>query len=220
MYRFLRFFVVRPVMFAFFRVRVSGLSNIPKRGGVILAGNHIAFIDSVFVPAVVLRPMTYLTASDYFTKTGLGGRLLGWFLTQIGQLPIDRAGGSAAKASLQTGLGVLASGGALGIYPEGSRSRDGSLHRGRTGVARMVLSSGVPIVPFGIQGSDQVMVKGSKLPRRARVTVVFGEPIHFEKVEGDYDATRLRAVTDEVMAAIAALTPQEYVDSYSTGRGA
>lgn len=218
MYRFFRFFAVRPVMFLFFRTRVVGLENIPKRGGVIIAGNHIAFIDSVFVPGAANRPMTYLTGSDYFTKTGFGGRLLGWFLTQIGQLPIDRAGGSASKAALDTGIGVLERGGALGIYPEGSRSRDGKLHKGRTGVARLVLSSGVPVVPCGIVGSDGVMVKGSKLPRRARVTVTFGEPLTFEKVTGDYDAARLRAVTDEIMAAVQKLTPQEYVDTYVSAR--
>jgi 1-acyl-sn-glycerol-3-phosphate acyltransferase len=219
MYWFLRAFVARPAMFAFFRLRVEGLSNIPKDGGVILAGNHIAFIDSVFIPVVAPRRMTYLVGSNYMSGRSLPGRLLGWFLRNIGMVPIDRAGGSAAKASLEKGLEVLRDGGVIGIYPEGSRSRDGLLHKGRTGVARLVLASGVPVVPMSIQGSDGVMAPGSKLPRRARVTVTFAPPLHFETTTGDYDATRLREVTDEIMRAVGTLTPQRYIDSYAPPRG-
>lgn len=220
MYEFFRDTMVRPVMFLFFHVTVRGLENIPKRGGVILAGNHIAFIDSVFIPGAVRRKVTYLVGSDYFSKRSPAGRLLGWFLRNIGMVPIDRKGGSAAKASLETGLAVLGRGGAIGIYPEGSRSRDGKLHKGRTGVARLVLASGVPVVPMSIHGSDGVMAKGSKLPKRAHVTITFSPELTFETVVGDYDAPRLREVTDEIMRAVAAITPQEYDDSYSSsGRG-
>ncbi|RKR74669.1 lysophospholipid acyltransferase family protein [Frondihabitans australicus] len=219
MYWFLRLFVARPAAFGLFRIRVRGLSNIPKRGGIVLAGNHIAFIDSVFVPVVVPRPMTYLVGSNYMSQTSALGRLLGWFLRAIHQLPIDRSGGSASKASLDAGVEALARGAAIGIYPEGSRSRDGRLHRGRTGVARLLLATGAPVVPFAIQGSDRVTTKGLTRAKRADVTIVFGEPLTFAKADGDVDAGRMREVTDEIMRAIGALTPQEYDDSYTTSRG-
>jgi 1-acyl-sn-glycerol-3-phosphate acyltransferase len=216
MYWFLRLFVARPLAYALFRIRVSGLSNIPKRGGVVLAGNHIAFIDSVFVPCVVPRKMTYLVGSNYMSGTSVPGRILGWFLRQIGQLPIDRSGGSASKASLEAGTKAIAEGAAIGIYPEGSRSRDGRLHRGRTGVARLLLATGAPVVPFSIQGSDRVTPPGTKKRRRATITITFGEPLTFPRADGDVDAVRMREVTDEVMRAIGRLTPQEYDDTYTT----
>lgn len=216
MYWFLRLFAARPLAYALFRIRVSGLSNIPKRGGIVLAGNHIAFIDSVFVPSVVPRKMTYLVGSNYMSGTSLPGRFLAWFLRQIGQLPIDRSGGSASKASLEAGTKAIAEGAAIGIYPEGSRSRDGRLHRGRTGVARLLLATGAPVVPFSIQGSDGATPPGAKKRRRATITITFGEPLTFEKADGDVDAVRMREVTDEVMRAIGRLTPQEYVDTYTT----
>ncbi|ARC56393.1 1-acyl-sn-glycerol-3-phosphate acyltransferase [Frondihabitans sp. 762G35] len=221
MYSFFRATVVRPVLFLWFHVRVTGRDNIPRRGPVIIASNHLDFLDSLFLPAVVQRKMTYLVAADYYAKKSLLGRLLGWFLTQIGQLPIDRSGGSASKASLETGLRVLENDGLIGIYPEGTRSRDGLMHRGRTGVARLVLASGVTVIPAAIQGSDRIRVAGSRLPKRADIQITFGRPLHFETVDGDYDAKRLRAVTDEIMQEIARLTPQEYVDSYAptTERG-
>lgn len=215
MYRILRALVVRPVLFAFFHVRVTGLSNVPRRGPVILASNHLAFIDSLFIPAVVKRKMTYLVASTYYQKTSPLGRALGWFLRQIGQLPLDRSGGSASKAALDTGLRVLTENGLIGIYPEGTRSRDGRMHRGRTGIARLVLASGVPVVPVAIAGTDRIFVPGKRLPRRATITIRFGEPLSFETVEGDYDAMRLRVVTDEIMHTIGAMTTQEYVDEYA-----
>lgn len=215
MYAFFRALVVRPVLFWWFRVRVVGLENVPKRGPVILASNHLAFIDSVVIPGVVKRPMTYLVASTYYEKSGFGGRLLGWFLRQIGQLPIDRSGGSASKASLETGLQVLSENGLIGIYPEGSRSRDGKMHRGRTGVARLVLASGVPVVPCAVTGTDRIFVPGKRLPRRGGITVELGRPLQFETVEGDYDAPRLRAVTDEIMQTVRTMSGQEYVDAYA-----
>jgi 1-acyl-sn-glycerol-3-phosphate acyltransferase len=218
-YAILRALVVRPVLLGFFRVTVIGASNVPRRGPVILASNHLAFVDSLFLPAVVKRRMTYLVASNYYSKSGPLGRLLGWFLGQIGQLPIDRSGGSASKASLETGLQVLGENGLIGIYPEGTRSRDGKLHRGRTGVARLVLAAGVPVVPVAIEGTDKILVKGSRLPKRARITITFGRPLEFETVEGDYDAPRLRAVTDEIMQTIHSMSSQEYVDTYAISSG-
>lgn len=215
MYAILRALVVRPILLGWFHVRVTGLENIPRRGPVILASNHLAFVDSLFIPGVVKRKMIYLVGSTYYEKTSPGGRLLGWFLKQIGQLPIDRSGGSASKASLETGLRVLSENGLIGIYPEGSRSRDGKMHRGRTGVARLVLASGVAVVPVAITGTDKIFVPGRRLPQRATITIDVGRPLHFETVSGDYDAKRLRAVTDEIMHTIAGMSHQEYVDAYA-----
>ena len=214
LYRILRALVVRPVLFGWFPVRIIGRSNIPRRGPVIIAGNHLAFVDSLFIPAAVTRPMNYLVGSNYYEKTGLLGRALGWFLVQIGQLPLDRSGGSASKAALDTGLRVLSENGAIGIYPEGHRSKDGKMHRGRTGVARLVLASGVPVVPVSIIGTDRIFVPGKRLPRRPTITIEFGRPLTFETVTGDYDAARLRTVTDEIMQAVRATSKQEYVDAY------
>jgi 1-acyl-sn-glycerol-3-phosphate acyltransferase len=218
-YWFLRLAVVRPVLFGYFRVRVVGRENLPRRGAAILASNHLAFLDSLFIPAVVPRQITYLVGSSYFTKSGTLGRLMGWFLRQIGMLSIDRAGGSAAKASLDLGLQVLSENGLIGIYPEGSRSKDGKMHRGRTGVARLVLEAGVPVVPVSIQGTDRILRKGKRLPQRVDITITIGRPLTFEHVVGDHDAARLRSVTDEVMAAIRSSTPQEYVDAYAVSTG-
>ncbi|MCU1526712.1 MAG: hypothetical protein JWP75_475 [Frondihabitans sp.] len=214
-YWFFRSTAVRPILLAYFRVRVIGRENLPRRGAAILASNHLAFVDSLFIPSVAPRKITYLVGSNYFTKSGLLGRLLGWFLKQIGMLPIDRTGGSAAKASLDLGLQVLSENGLIGIYPEGTRSRDGKMHRGRTGVARLALEAGVPLVPVAIQGTDKILQKGKRLPQRVDITITIGRPLRFETVVGDHDAKQLRAVTDEVMGAIRALTPQEYVDAYA-----
>jgi 1-acyl-sn-glycerol-3-phosphate acyltransferase len=218
-YWFLRLTVVRPVLFGYLRVRVLGRENLPRRGAAILVSNHLAFVDSLILPSVVPRKITYLVGSNYFTKSGLLGRLMGWFLKQIGMLPIDRAGGSAAKAALDLGLQVLSENGLIGIYPEGTRSKDGKMHKGRTGVARLALEAGVPLVPASIQGTDRILQKGKRFPQRAEITITIGQPLFFETVVGDHDAARLRAVTDEVMGAIRALTPQEYVDAYAVSSG-
>lgn len=220
MYPILRFLIVRPVLLGFFSVAVIGRENIPRRGPVIIAANHLHFVDSLFLPVVVKRKMTYLVGSDYFAKRSLLGRLMGWFLLQIGMVPIDRRGGSAAKAALDTGLQVLSENGLIGIYPEGSRTRDGFMHRGRTGVARLVLESGVPLVPCAIVGTNRIQQPGSKRIHRAKITITFGRPLEFETVLGDHDAQRLRAVTDEIMHTIASMTPQEYVDAYVAPTGA
>ncbi|BDZ49931.1 hypothetical protein GCM10025867_21720 [Frondihabitans sucicola] len=178
MYRFLRALIVRPVILGWFRVRVTGLENVPRRGPVILASNHLAFIDSIFLPAVVKRRMTYLVASTYYEKSGALGRLMGWFLTQVGQLPLDRSGGSASKVALETGLQVLSENGLIGIYPEGTRSKDGKMHRGRTGVARLVLASGVPVVPIALAGTDHLFGRGSacRVDRWSRSTSAARSP--------------------------------------------
>jgi 1-acyl-sn-glycerol-3-phosphate acyltransferase len=208
--------IVPPLLRAIWRPHVSGLEHVPRTGPLILASNHQSFIDSVLIPAVTPRPVHFLAKSDYFQGKGIKGRLVKeWFVT-FGALPVDRDDSKAALASLDTALAVLAEGGAFGIYPEGTRSRDGRLYRGRTGVAQLALTSGAPIVPIGLRDTDRLQPVGSNRPRLVRVTVTFGEPID---VRGKYDGVppgrARREITDQVMAAIQKLTGQEEAGVYN-----
>ena len=216
-YWFLKHILVGPFLWTVFRPWVRGVQNVPKEGPVILAGNHVSFLDSIFMPLVLDRKVTFLAKSEYFTGKGIKGWLIRLFFTGAGQLPIDRAGGKAAEASLNTGLEVLAAGDQLGIYPEGTRSPDGRLYRGRTGIARMVLESGAVVVPAIVYDTEKVMPLGSRWPRIHRVGVVFGEPLDFSRYAGlESDRFVLRAVTDEIVYEIARLSGQEYVDMYAS----
>lgn len=208
--------VVPPVLRVVWRPRVTGLDNVPLEGPVILASNHLSFVDSVVIPVVAPRPVVFLAKSDYFTGTGVKGSLTRAWFEGIGMLPVDREDTRAAIASLDTALRVLAEGQAFGIYPEGTRSRDGRLYRGRTGVAHLALTSGAPVVPVGLRGTQRLQPVGSRVPRVVRVDIAFGEPIHFA---GRYDGVPLgrarRQVTDEIMAAIGALSGQERAGDYN-----
>jgi len=216
-YWFLKHILVGPFLWTVFRPWVRGVEHVPKEGPVILAGNHVSFLDSIFMPLVLDRKVTFLAKSEYFTGKGLRGWAMRLFFAGAGQLPIDRAGGKASEASLNTGLQVLAQGDQLGIYPEGTRSPDGKLYRGRTGIARMVLESGAPVVPAVVFDTEKVMPLGSKWPRIHRVGVVFGEPMDFTRYAGlESDRFVLRAVTDEIVYEIARLSGQEYVDVYAS----
>ncbi|HWK19711.1 MAG TPA: lysophospholipid acyltransferase family protein [Microbacteriaceae bacterium] len=216
-YWFLKHILVGPFLWTVFRPWVRGVQNVPKEGPVILAGNHVSFLDSIFMPLVLDRKVTFLAKSEYFTGKGIKGWLIRLFFTGAGQLSIDRAGGKASEASLNTGLEVLAAGDQLGIYPEGTRSPDGRLYRGRTGIARMVLESGAVVVPAIVYDTDKVMPLGSRWPRIHRVGVVFGEPLDFSRYAGlESDRFVLRAVTDEIVYEIARLSGQEYVDMYAS----
>jgi len=216
-YWFLKHILVGPFLWTVFRPWVRGVENVPKQGPVILAGNHVSFLDSIFMPLVLDRKVTFLAKSEYFTGKGIKGWLTRLFFTGAGQLSIDRAGGKASEASLNTGLQVLAAGDQLGIYPEGTRSPDGRLYRGRTGIARMVLESGAVVVPAIVYDTDKVMPLGSRWPRIHRVGVVFGEPLDFSRYAGlESDRFVLRAVTDEITYEIARLSGQEYVDVYAS----
>lgn len=209
--------VIGPILLALFRPWVTGLENVPKSGGVILASNHLSFIDSIFLPLVVERRMAFLAKSEYFTGKGLKGALTRFFFTASGQLPIDRSGGKASEASLNTGLAVLGRGEMLGIYPEGTRSPDGKMYRGRTGVARMVLEAGVPIIPVAMIDTEKVMPIGKRLPKIRRIGIVIGEPLDFSRFEGmEGDRFVLRSVTDELMYELRALSGQQYVDVYAS----
>ncbi|GAA3864013.1 lysophospholipid acyltransferase family protein [Leifsonia kafniensis] len=209
--------VVGPILLGLFRPWVIGLENIPKQGGVILASNHLSFIDSVFLPLVVPRRVAFLAKSEYFTGKGLKGWATRLFMTASGQLPIDRSGGKASEDSLNTGLRVLGSGDILGIYPEGTRSPDAKLYRGRTGVARMVLEAGVPIVPVAMIDTEKAMPTGTRLPKIRRIGIVIGKPLDFSRFEGmEGDRFVLRSVTDELMYELQHLSNQEYDDVYAS----
>jgi 1-acyl-sn-glycerol-3-phosphate acyltransferase len=207
---------VPPVWKAVWRPRVEGLGNVPATGPVIVASNHRSFADSMVIPFVVPRKVVFLAKKDYFTGTGLKGALVrGWF-EGIGMVPVDRDDTKAAMASLDIALDVLARGEAFGIYPEGTRSRDGRLYRGRTGMAHLALTSGAPVVPVGLTGTENIQPLGTTVPRLARVTVRFGEPMHFAE---EYDGVPLgrarREVTDKVMDAIQRLSGQEPAGVYN-----
>ena len=216
-YWFMKNLVAGPLLKSTFRPWVTGLDNIPKTGAVILASNHLSFIDSVFLPLVIDRNVAFLAKSDYFTGKGMRGWATKMFFKATGMLPIDRSGGKASEASLNTGLRRLAGGDVLGIYPEGTRSPDGKMYRGRTGVARMILEGHVPVVPVAMIDTEKVMPIGSRIPKVRRIGVVIGEPLDFSRFEGlEGDRFILRSITDEIMYELNKLSGQEYVDVYAT----
>jgi len=209
--------VLGPLLMRVFRPWVKGMQNVPAEGAVILASNHLSFVDSIFLPLVLRRPVTFLAKAEYFTGAGLKGWLVRQFFLATGQIPIDRSGGRASEDSLNTGLRVLSEGRLLGIYPEGTRSPDSKLYRGRTGIARMVLEAKVPIVPVAMIDTDKVMPIGSKLPSVKRVGILFGQPLDFSRFDGyENDRFVLRAITDEIMVEIHNLSGQEYADEYAS----
>ena len=206
-----------PLFRLLFRPRIEGAESVPGSGPVILAGNHLTFMDSVFLPLVVDRQVFFIGKDEYVTGKGLKGRLMAWFFTGVGMIPVDRDGARGGVAALMTGRRVLEEGRVFGIYPEGTRSPDGRLYRGRTGIARLSLMTGAPVVPFAMIGTDRVQPGGRGLPRPRRITVRFGQPLDFSRYEGmDRDRYVLRAVTDEVMSEVMRLSGQEYVDVYAT----
>jgi len=209
--------VIGPILLTAFRPWVRGVENVPRTGAVILASNHLSFTDSVFLLLVLDRCVVFLAKSDYFTGRGIRGWLIKMFFEASGQLPIDRSGGKASEASLNTGLRVLSEGYALGIYPEGTRSPDGIMYRGRTGVARRILESGAVVVPVAMIDTEKVMPIGSKLPKVIRPGIVFGEPLDFTRFYGlESDRFVLRSITDEIMYELGRLSGQEYRDVYAT----
>jgi 1-acyl-sn-glycerol-3-phosphate acyltransferase len=217
LYWFMKNLVAGPLLKTVFRPWVSGLENIPASGGVILASNHLSFIDSVFLPLVIDRRIFFLAKSDYFKGKGIKGWATKAFMNGTGMLPIDRSGGKASEASLNTGLRVLHNGDVLGIYPEGTRSPDGKMYRGRTGVARMILEGHVPVVPVAMIDTEKVMPIGRRIPKVQRIGVVIGKPLDFSRFEGlEGDRFILRSITDEIMYELSELSGQEYSDVYAT----
>lgn len=215
-YWFMKTFVLGPVLRLLFRPWVKGLDNVPAEGAAILASNHLSFSDSIFMPVMVPRPVAFLAKSEYFTGTGIKGRLTAAFFRLTNQLPMDRSGGAASAQSLNAGMDVLKKGSLLGIYPEGTRSPDGRLYRGKVGVARLALQARVPVVPVAMIGTDKVQPIGKRVPNIRRIGMIFGEPLDFSRYYGMEDDRLIqRSVTDEIMYELMRLSGQEYVDEYA-----
>ena len=212
MYWLLKNIILGPLLRLLYRPKATGLENLPGQGPVILACNHQSFIDSMFVPLVVKRQVVFLGKADYFTS-----KRTAWFFKAAGVIPVKREGGSASEAAIQAGVRELKNGHVVGIYPEGTRSPDGRLFRGKTGVARMALLARCPIVPVAVFGSRDLQPIGKKMPKLSgRIEVVFGRQLSFDRFYGqDADRFVLRSVTDEVMYEIMMLSAQEYVDEYA-----
>lgn len=198
------------------RPKVEGLEYVPSSGPAILASNHLAVADSFYLPLVVRRRITFLAKAEYFTGTGLKGWFTRWFYTVAGQVPIDRSNADAAQAALDTAERLLREGKLLGMYPEGTRSPDGRLYKGKTGLARLALQTGVPVIPVAMTGTNVVNPPGKKMLRFGRVTVRFGKPMDFSRFEG-LEGNRFieRAIIDEVIYELMRLSGQEYVDIYA-----
>jgi len=208
--------VVPPLAKLYWRPRIEGLENLPSTGPVIVASNHRSFADSMVIPIVTPRQVVFLAKEDYFTGTGVKGALQRAWFEGMGMVPVDRDDTKAALASLDIALDVLRQGKAFGIYPEGTRSRDGRLYRGRTGVAYLALTSGAPVVPVGLTGTEHLQPVGSTLPRLAKVTVRFGAPLRFEgRYDGVPTGRARREVTDVVMNEIQKLCGQEFAGVYN-----
>ncbi|GLZ59985.1 MULTISPECIES: lysophospholipid acyltransferase family protein [Micromonospora] len=216
LYWLLKYVILGPLLKLIFRPRVEGLRHVPATGPVILASNHLSFFDSIFIPLIVSRRVTFVAKAEYFTGTGLKGRLMKMFFVGTGTIPVDRSGGQAARAALDTQLRVLRAQGVAGIYPEGTRSPDGRLYRGKTGVARLALESGAVVVPVAMLNADELQPPGRLLPRVGQVRVRFGAPLDFSRYAGlAGDRFVERAVTDEVMYELMELSGREYVDIYA-----
>lgn len=208
---------IGPVLKLLFRPWIKGLDNIPADGAAVLASNHLSFSDSIFMPLMVPRPVVFLAKSEYFTGKGIKGKLTASFFRLTNQLPMDRSGGAASANSLESGRQILRNGGLLGIYPEGTRSPDGKLYRGKVGVAKLVLSAGVPVIPVAMIGTDKVQPIGRRIPNIRRIGVIFGEPLDFSRYQGlGNDRFVQRSVTDEIMYELMRLSGQEYVDAYAS----
>ncbi|HEY4624663.1 MAG TPA: lysophospholipid acyltransferase family protein [Blastococcus sp.] len=202
--------ILRPLFLLFFRPHVVGRENVPATGAFIIASNHLSFIDSMAIPLMAPRRVGYLAKAEYFTGSGLRGRLTRTWFTALGALPVERQTHRAAQEALDTAMTVLRSGGGFGIYPEGTRSRDGKLARGKTGVAWLALTADCPVVPVGLTGTDRIQPVGARWWRPHRFTVVFGKPLTFPEHRGEAGSNRARReVTDAIMEAIAELSGQE-----------
>lgn len=215
-YWLFKYVFMGPLLSLLGRPKVEGLEHVPQDGPAILASNHLAVADSFYLPLVVRRRITFLAKQEYFTGTGLKGWFQRWFYTVAGQVPIDRTDADSAQSALNTAARILDQRKLLGMYPEGTRSPDGRLYKGKTGLARLALESGVPVIPVAMIGTDVVNPPGSKMWRFGRVQVRFGEPMDFSRFEGLAGNRFIeRAVIDEIMYELMQLSGQEYVDIYA-----
>jgi 1-acyl-sn-glycerol-3-phosphate acyltransferase len=216
-YWFLKWIAIGPVLRIVFRPVVEGAENVPLEGPAILASNHLSYADWLFMPLTLPRRVTFVAKAEYFTTPGIKGWFQRKFFAGSGQVPIDRSGASAAEGALTAAKRILAQGELFGIYPEGTRSHDGRLYRGKTGVARLALETGVPVIPVAVLRTDVVAPPGKKFGTFTRPGVRFGKPLDFSRYEGlENDRYILRSITDEIMYEIMRLSGQEYVDMYAT----
>lgn len=219
LYRLLKVVLLGPLLRVLFRPRTQGRHNIPPEGPAILAANHLSFADTLLMPLMVpRRPVIFIGKAEYFTGRGLKGRLVAAFFRAVGTIPVDRTSGRGALAALHTGQRVLKEGNLLGIFPEGTRSPDGRLYRGRTGVARLALDANAPVIPCALVNTDKIKPPSGKIvPRLTRVEVRFGEPLDFSRYAGmESNQAVLRAITAEIMYTLMQLSGQDYVDTYAT----
>ncbi|WP_436495719.1 lysophospholipid acyltransferase family protein [Actinokineospora sp. HUAS TT18] len=215
-YWLMKWVFIGPLLRLFFRPRIEGAENIPAEGGALLASNHLAVSDSFFLPLKVSRRVTFPAKIEYFTEPGIKGRLKKLFFTGVGQIPIDRSGGSAARAAIDTTVRLLREGHLIGIYPEGTRSPDGRLYKGKTGIARIALEAGVPVIPVAMFGTDKANPIGSKMWYPHPIRIKVGKPLDFSRYAGlEGDRFVERSITDEIMYALMELSGQEYVDIYA-----
>ncbi|SNX56746.1 1-acyl-sn-glycerol-3-phosphate acyltransferase [Streptomyces sp. TLI_55] len=215
-YYLLKYVLLGPLLRLVFRPRIEGLEHVPASGPAIIAGNHLSFSDHFLMPAILKRRITFLAKKEYFTGPGVKGRLTAFFFRSAGQIPVDRTGKEAGQAAIREGLGVLAKDELLGIYPEGTRSHDGRLYKGKVGVAVMALKAGVPVIPCAMIGTFEAQPPGKVIPNIHPVVIRFGEPLDFSRYAGMEDEKAiLRAITDEIIYAILNLSGQEYVDEYA-----
>ena len=211
--------VAGPFLRLMARPEVTGAENIPATGPAILASNHLSVVDSIFLPLMVDRPVTFAAKSEYFTGTRWRDKVVGAYLRSTNQLSTDRAGARAAQAMLDAALDLLNGGQLFGIYPEGTRSPDGRLYRGRTGIGYLALNSGAPVIPVAMIGTERILPPGHRIPRPGKIEIRIGEPITFDQFRGQpAGARQRRAVTDEVVQAIQKLSEQEFVPMYASVR--
>jgi 1-acyl-sn-glycerol-3-phosphate acyltransferase len=216
LYSLLKYIILGPWLRLIFWPKVEGREHVPAEGPAILASNHLSFSDSIFMPLMVKRRVTFVAKQEYFTGRGLKGWLTKMFFVGTGTIPVDRSGGRAAHAAIDTGLRVLREGHLFGIYPEGTRSPDGRLYRGKTGVARLALESGAPVIPVVMLNSDKIQPPGKLIPRFKRARIRFGPPMDFSRYRGMAgDRFIERAVTDEIMYELMELSGREYIDVYA-----
>jgi 1-acyl-sn-glycerol-3-phosphate acyltransferase len=218
LYWLMKHVLLGPLLRLFFQPKIiEGAENIPKEGGAILASNHLAVSDSFFLPLMLSRRVTFPAKIEYFTGTGIKGKLQKWFFSGVGQVPIDRSSASAAQGALDTGVRIVREGKLLGIYPEGTRSPDARLYKGKVGVAWIALESGAPVIPVAMFGTDKANPIGSKMWRPHPIRIKIGKPLDFSRYEGlSGDRFVLRSITDEIMYALMELSGQEYVDVYAS----
>jgi 1-acyl-sn-glycerol-3-phosphate acyltransferase len=216
-YWFLKWVALGPWLRLVFRPQVSGAEHVPATGPAILASNHLSYADWLFMPLTLPRRVTFVAKAEYFTTPGIKGWFQKKFFSGAGQVPIDRSGANAAEGALKTAKKILDEGELFGIYPEGTRSHDGKLYRGKTGVARLALETGVPVIPVAVVGTDVVAPPGQTFGKITRPIVRFGKPLNFSRYEGmENDRYILRSITDEIMYEIMRLSGQEYVDMYAS----